>query len=185
MTTPAADPAARPAPPPRGQQAGGKILGLPRPVAFAGGAALVALGILWWRSHRGAAAAAGAQTAATTSAMTVGLQDQLAMLQDEINSLQSQGIGGGAAAGSTGSTGSTGTGTTTAAATKTVPNVRNMQVNAAIAKISAEGLKPFIHQTRDPAQTYIVNSQDPPPGTKAAPGSNVDLGIAPHKFPGE
>jgi hypothetical protein len=85
-----------------------------------------------------------------------------------------------------GDTGTTGTTTTTtappAAATVAVPDVRNEQVNTGIAKITAAGLKYHLSSERNPADTYIINSQTPAPGSKVAKGSSVDLGIAPHKF---
>jgi hypothetical protein len=74
-----------------------------------------------------------------------------------------------------------GTGTTTGAMT-TVPHVVGMQVNPGITALTHAGFKPGIHQTRDPKDTYIINSQTPGAGAKAPMGSTVDLGIAPHKF---
>jgi hypothetical protein len=106
---------------------------------------------------------------------------------------------GGDSGGGTGTVGTTGgTGTTSGgtpptapvtppagAATVSVPNVRNLQVNAGIAALTAAGLKYHLSSVRNPADTYIINSQTPAPGTKVAKGSNVDLGIAAHTFPKE
>lgn len=76
-------------------------------------------------------------------------------------------------------------GTPPAAATVTVPSVVNQQVNVAITTLQALGLTYKLSTVRNDKDTYIVNSQTPGAGTKVAHGSNVDLGIAPHTFPGE
>lgn len=95
------------------------------------------------------------------------------------------GSGGGAGGGTGGGPTTGGSPPAPAAGTVSVPDVRNLQVNDGIAKITAAGLSYKLSSERNPADTYVINSQTPAPGAKVAKGSTVDLGIAPKTFAGE
>lgn len=69
------------------------------------------------------------------------------------------------------------TGTTPAGGTVTVPKLDGQSVNAAIGTLTSLGLKYKLSSVRNPASTYVVNSQTPGAGAKVAKGSTVDLGI--------
>jgi hypothetical protein len=58
-----------------------------------------------------------------------------------------------------------------------VPKVTGMSANQAIARLQASGFKSHLSTTRNPVHEYVVNSQTPGAGAKAAKGSTVDLGI--------
>ena len=107
------DPVSEPkAPPKKGK--GGKILGLPKPVAIGGAAAVLALGYLWWRSRKKSGAATASTTASTSTSAATNAQLE-AELQELLNG--QGGYGSGSSSG--GSSGGTGGGTTSGTGTGT------------------------------------------------------------------
>ena len=156
------------APPPPGQGSrgssrpgGGKILGLPAPVAIGGAAALAALGFMWWRSHRSAAATSGTTSATrTSSTSSTDVQGELGELQSEIDELLgSQDAGGG---------GGTGTGTT---AKTTSPTTTKTTTTAHAPKPGP--VSDIVVTNKSP--TSVVVSWRPPQFSSKAPASTTYL----------
>lgn len=184
MTMPPQPPAG---PPPARPRPG--ALGWARAHKGAAAGAAAAAGVvvygLWKRHQNAAAGAAAGTTADSTGAAGSGVQGTFDnsgqnvydAIESQITALQEQ-IG-------QSSTNAAGSGTTAGApagATVTVPSVDGKQVDAALAALSASGLTGVVSAKRNPADTYIVNSQTPGAGARVAAGSNVRLGIAPHRF---
>jgi len=68
----------------------------------------------------------------------------------------------------------------------TVPNVVGMQVNPGIAKLAAAGFGYHsVSGNRNPLYTYMITSQSPVGGSRAAKGTSVAIAFTTHTYPGE
>jgi eukaryotic-like serine/threonine-protein kinase len=63
-------------------------------------------------------------------------------------------------------------------AKKTVPNVTNLQEQAAITALTNEGLNYHVNQVQSSDPQNTVVSQSPPAGTKVAPGTMITLNVS-------
>ncbi|HEX5289478.1 MAG TPA: Stk1 family PASTA domain-containing Ser/Thr kinase [Streptosporangiaceae bacterium] len=63
-------------------------------------------------------------------------------------------------------------------AKKTVPNVTNLQEQAAITALTNEGLSYHVNQVQSSDPQNTVVSQSPPAGTKVAPGTMITLNVS-------